>query len=352
MLDSSLTNTQIGQLVCCILATSFLDDWIHMRLPKPGLPRGAQHRSAFTLVELLVVIAIIGILIGMLLPAVQQVREAARRITCMNNSRQQAIALHNFESAHTHFPPAWNGSGSLPGYENDSDEYLSPWTERFGNFLGWQAFILPFMEQGNVYDSLDLHEGWSQTDVDPVNGWAASTRVMASYRCPSDNDDGPGHSLYSGANGERNGRSSYVICIGSLSFGERDAKVKNELWGVGWQDSKTTFASMSDGSSNTVFIGERDNFKKNANGHHGAVWVGRQAWRRHSVSGRGPGSPTNHSNGPNGSNIGWNIASSLHPGGATICMGDASTHFISNNISLEVFKRMCAKADGQVVGQF
>ena len=152
------------------------------------------RNQGFTLVELLVVIAIIGILIGMLLPAVQQVREAARRTSCMNNSRQQMLAMHNFESAHQHFPPAWNGQGSVPGYGNDGNEYLSPWTQRFGNFLGWQTFILPFGEQNNLFEEFSLTQGWSQTDVNPISGIAPSTRVVENYRCPSDNDDGPGHS--------------------------------------------------------------------------------------------------------------------------------------------------------------
>jgi len=312
----------------------------------------SHKRGAFTLVELLVVIAIIGILIGMLLPAVQQVREAARRTACMNNSRQQMLAFLNFESAHQHFPPAWNGQGNVNGYNNDSGEYLSPWQQRWGNFLGWQSFILPFVEQENLYNTLDLTRGWSQTDVDPVTGVAPSTRKIPGYRCPSDNDDGEGHSKYSGPNGDKNGRSSYVMCIGSLSFGARNNKNLRELWGVGWQDSKTTFQTMSDGSSNVLFIGERDNFKKNGGGDHGAIWIGRQAWRRQSVSGRGPGSATNYGNGPNGANIGWNVAASLHPAGATIGLGDGSVHFLSNNVSLEVMKRMCAVADGEVTGTF
>lgn len=310
------------------------------------------RRKAFTLVELLVVIAIIGILIGMLLPAVQQVREAARRTACANNSRQQMLAILNFESAHMRFPPGWNGQGSVNGYGNDSDEYLSPWQQRFGNFLGWQAFILPFTEQDNLHNILDFTRGWSQTDVNPDTGFAPSTKAVPGYRCPSDNSTQEGHTKYSGPNGELNARSSYVICIGSTSFGDRNNGNLRELWGVGWQDSETKFSTMSDGSSNILFIGERDNLKENGGGDHGALWIGRQGWRRQAVSGRGPGSATNFGNAPNGGNIGWNIAASLHPGGATIALGDGSVHFLSDNVSLDVMRKMCAMADGEVTGTF
>lgn len=311
-----------------------------------------QARQAFTLVELLVVIAIIGILIGMLLPAVQQVREAARRTECANKSRQQMLALLNYESSRQHFPAAWNGKGSQDGYGNDPNEFLSPWKQFAGNFLGWQSFILPFIEQNSVYGELRLDHGWSQTHISPTTGLAVSNRKIPSYLCPSDAADDDGHAKYSGKNGDKNGRSSYVICIGSLSFGERNNGLLKELWGVGWQDSKTTFAQMADGSSNTLFIGERDNVKKNPGGDHGAIWIGRQLWRRQAVSGRGPGSATNFVNGPNGANIGWNVASSLHPGGATIGLADGSVHFLSDDVSLEVMKNLCAIADGAVTGTF
>lgn len=308
--------------------------------------------QGFTLVELLVVIAIIGILIGMLLPAVQQVREAARRTACMNNSRQQGVALHNFESAHMHFPPAWNGTGTIAGYNNDPGEYLSPWTQRFGNFYGWQAFILPYVEQANLYDGLNFTQSWSQTDIDPASGIAPSTREIEFYRCPSDLELETGHVKYSGPNGELNGRSSYVICIGSLSFGNRNAGNLQNLWGVGWQDQKTKIASITDGTSNTVFIGERRNQIRDNNADHGALWIGRQGWRRQAVAGRGPDSATNFANAPNGTNIGWNIAGSMHPTGAVVCLADGSAHFVSDNISLEVFKNLCAMADGEPLGQW
>ncbi len=312
----------------------------------------SPKRNAFTLVELLVVIAIIGILIGMLLPAVQQVREAARRTECGNKSRQQMLALLNYESSRQHFPAAWNGQGTTNGYGNDPNEFLSPWQQRWGNFLGWQAFILPFIEQNAVYNELNFERGWSQTDIDPSTGLAVSNRNIPSYRCPSDASESDGHTKYSGPNGDLNARSSYVICTGALEVNERQQGLLRELWGVGWQDSKTTFANINDGSSNTLFIGERDNVKEDSNGFHGAIWIGRQNWRRQTVSGRGPRSATDFGYAPNGASIGFNIAASLHPGGATIALADGSTHFISDEVSLEVFKNLCAMSDGAVTGQF
>ena len=110
-------------------------------------------RRAFTLVELLVVIAIIGILIGMLLPAVQQVREAARRSACLNNIRQLGLAMHNYESSRGHFPPGWSGN-PLP----HEPQFVTTENVRgglqHGNWFGWGFFILPFAEQVNLSDQL------------------------------------------------------------------------------------------------------------------------------------------------------------------------------------------------------
>ena len=139
-----------------------------------------QKQRAFTLVELLVVIAIIGILIGMLLPAVQTVREAARRTQCANNLKQLALAVHNYESAHMVFPVNQIGPGAASG---------SSGTFAAGHY-SWTVPLLPFFEQQNVYQMFDLRlnngdgSGFQISDTHP-NADAVSTDI-ASLICPSD----------------------------------------------------------------------------------------------------------------------------------------------------------------------
>ena len=132
----------------------------------------SSKRQAFTLVELLVVIAIIGILIGMLLPAVQQVREAARRTSCLNNMRQIGLAAHNFESALSEFPTA---GGCSDAYHDPVQEFKPVYGFENG---GWMYQILPYIEQVNV------------NDLRPANGWWGGTPSMVEtpipiYNCPS-----------------------------------------------------------------------------------------------------------------------------------------------------------------------
>lgn len=129
-----------------------------------------SQRKAFTLVELLVVIAIIGILIGMLLPAVQQVREAARRTTCMNNMRQNALACHNYESALGHYPTT---GGSASSFWSEGNQPFG--TAENGS---WMFQILPYMEQNNLSDSRKTF-GFT----DPTNG--ISTKAIPAFNCPS-----------------------------------------------------------------------------------------------------------------------------------------------------------------------
>jgi prepilin-type N-terminal cleavage/methylation domain-containing protein len=136
------------------------------------------RRPGFTLIELLVVISIIGILIGMLLPAVQQVREAARRTVCKNNLRQLSLALHNYESGLQQFPPGY-------AYVSGSDYASTGYSIGAGdaNHLGqaWGAFILPQLEQGNIYDQVDF----KLPGFDVANLTARETEI-STFLCPTD----------------------------------------------------------------------------------------------------------------------------------------------------------------------
>ena len=139
--------------------------------------------------------------------------------------------------------------------------------------------------------------------------------------------------------------------IGGVSYNSREEGFFREWWGVGWEDVTTTFRSMSDGSSNTMFIGERDNFNMSANEDHGAVWVGLQGFRNHSVTGRGPENSTDVANAPNGTNYGFHF-SSFHPAGLNIGLGDGSVHFLTETVNLDVYRQLSATADGEVTGEF
>ena len=202
-----------------------------------------RRNSGFTLVELLVVIAIIGILIAMLLPAVQNVREAARRTECANNIRQIGLALHNYESTNKHFPPGWRSD--------------TGW--------GWMSHSLPFIDQGNLFEEFDLKVGM----LDPVYLETIQTRISGQF-CPSSTNDSDSHTLILEPDGSAVdiARTHYVGCIGSSVEIDRmeDGQTcpsMNLLGSVGfidgmfYRDSQTPMKDVRDGSSQTILVGER-----------------------------------------------------------------------------------------------
>ena len=333
-------------------------------------------RQAFTLVELLVVIAIIGILIGMLLPAVQQVREAARRTACLNNIKQLGLALHNFESSRGEFPPGWSGN-PLPRHP----QYISTENVRdglqHGNWFGWGFFLLPFAEQENLYDQLleacaspgsEQLVTWGPIHVGQ-DGTPLAGTILPGFRCPSDTG-GDLSEFWTDDGTPKYGKSNYVACTGNTENGEtgigRDADSPDgfQYYGMFGRNVAETFESCSDGSSNVILLGERSSEREllaseggdsdTCNG--GAIWIGTMrhdhvdTWighptstRRWSNLGRVGGTQFTI----NGSGRGRGFGSE-HNGVASVVFVDASVHLLNDNIDVVALELLGVKADGQV----
>lgn len=223
----------------------------------------AKISAGFTLVELLVVIAIIGILIGMLLPAIHQVREAARRTACKNNLRQLGLALHNYESALGRFP---TGYMYISGDDYAQTGY--PVSAGDANHLGhgWGTLILPFVEQPNLYDQVNL----KLPGFDPVNQVARETPLNI-FLCPTDNWSQGNFVVrdQSASPVEKYAAASYCANWGPASGVEDtpgntsddinlDATPDNSS-GPFFRNSRTRFADIQDGTSNSLAVGERTN---------------------------------------------------------------------------------------------
>ena len=225
-----------------------------------------KHQSAFTLVELLVVIAIIGILIGLLLPAVQQVREAARRTSCKNNIRQLSLAMHNYESALGQFPP---GYSYISGTEYAAQTgYPVAGGFEDANHLGhgWGAHILPYIEQNNLHDLVDF----KLPGFDPVNLDAREFQI-STFLCPTDSWSPKNFVVRDDSSTpvERYAAASYCASWGPASgVAETPSDPSDDInldatpdasEGPFFRNSRTRFADVLDGTSSTLAIGERTN---------------------------------------------------------------------------------------------
>lgn len=306
-------------------------------------PGCGRRRSGFTLVELLVVIAIIGILIALLLPAVQAAREAARRSQCTNNLKQVGIAMSNYENSFKVFPPGRMGSdctdysGQPPLLPNGDRryDYMRPGTSGFG-------MILPYVEQQALYDQI----GWRCGAVNPANcglgpstsGWKSCIQNVAQvlltrpdvYVCPSSTDEAFRGEYATG---------SYALCSGSIGPSQGiSGNVK--VWNTGMFVYVRVFrvAHCTDGLSNTMFVGEVID-SHTANGSN--RWL---IASRHGDSLRTTDNPLNT---PPGSGVVYNglngAFQSRHPGGGNFAFGDGSVRFISETIDLATYRALSTR---------
>lgn len=203
---------------------------------------------AFTLVELLVVIAIIGILIALLLPAVQAAREAARRSQCTNNLKQLALACHNYADTNKVFPPRQTGTGIYWGGNGN--------ISNIQRMSGWVS-LLPFYEQQALYDQISspltvgatTYPAWGTSPASNTPAYPPWQVQITALLCPS---DGP---IASKGSGDQ-GRNNYRFCVGD-NFNRSWARDLADNRGIFGKDSRVSFGSITDGTSNTIMLSER-----------------------------------------------------------------------------------------------
>ena len=327
--------------------------------------RCCARQRAFTLVELLVVIAIIGILVALLLPAVQAAREAGRRSQCGSQLKQLAIAVHNFHSAEKRFPPGGKGYGWCSSTAGGTGDTV------IQNMSGW-VYLLPYFEQSTIYNQLDLKDAFSQQNtgyccgfIGNANGTLAgnpATNVngglmsvqLAMFNCPSDQGNRiENPSTPYGPGGNRTGalinydfiasRNDSGLGANGCNYWKRVSLVNKYPFG---ENSTTTFASITDGSSNTFMIGESTvavaNGEANAWGYRGWVMTGVDPVGGINIWNLLPSGQRER-----GNLSSWGQAGSLHPGGCLFAYCDGSVRFVSDMTSSIPLQQTSQMSDGK-----
>ncbi len=295
-------------------------------------------KRGFTLVELLVVIAIIGILVALLLPAVQAAREAARRMQCSNNLKQIALANANYEETFKVYPPGRLGcDGINTGPCNGNPNYQRVGTSAL-------TLMLQFLENQPLYDSMDLNTGlYSLAFAMNAQNQAAVRSRPGFVACPSDTAQADRD-----IGGYRAATGSYAMVHGRLGP-DQGISGNMKVFNTGIYVYKDTFnhAHLLDGTSNTVIYGET------FDGHLDEVYnIWTMGSRHHSL--RSTVNPPNTPPGqgittaPYGTRLNGAFAS-LHPGGVMFAFADGHVQFIAENIDLPTYRALSTRNDGESV---
>ena len=331
--------------------------------------RMRSRRPAFTFIELLIVIAIVAVLVGLMLPAVQRVREAAARAKCQNNLKQIGLALHNYHAANDRFPPGFVSELANPnwtytiGNTNSYPDELGP---------GWSFFalILPYVEQNGLYNCINL----KLPITHPSNAAARQTTVLL-YLCPSDTGPrlirattcgDPPIAVNTPALITEEAVCSYVGCLGGGNATDPNygAYENQPFNGVFHRNSRISFADITDGTSNTIGIGERmSRFVESS-------WVGVIPGQHLVYNQSKPPSPNfkstlgpcqnwrppitavlvhARSGAPNATDASPAAFFGPHPAGCVFLNMDGSTRLIPDSIGLPVFRALCTRNGGEII---
>jgi len=329
-------------------------------------PTHGKCRKGFTLIELLVVIAIIGILVSLLLPAVQQVREAARRTECLNNIRQLGLALHNYESAAKKFPPS-----RLDPDDNAIPTTISNDPSGLTAFQSWTTLLLPYMEQDNLANQFDFREAW----FDPANSnnYDVIQTQVGIYNCPS----APGsertdpYHVIGAAAGDYGSINEVKKKVYTQVLGYTEAPSESAREGFLSKFKGNRTRDCRDGLSNTLFLAECAGQPE--------VWINGSKMRLDDfamytddkvieydgelvpVDGTGWADPDCgfsvngatqdglNKYGPAMINaINVSEAYSFHTGGANFAMADGSARYVNETVDPEVFVSLATRLGGEV----
>ena len=325
-------------------------------------------RYGFTLVELLVVIAIIGILVSLLLPAVQSAREAARRMQCTNNVKQIGLALHNYHAAHNSFPP---GAQTV-------DIQPRSWSTGYG--IGWMMSILPFHEQANAWDDVVVTAAsagdfdYNSTHLDTFDNFAPAVYICPSSSLPKTSWLGQTevHVLianYTGiAGADGNDPSSRWVGVNTHAYN-----------GTLYANSTTRIDDLRDGTTNVIIVGEQSNWALDSAGNrvdcrsggpHGA-WLGTMRYAQeemgdpwservfntctvsHPINTKTCEYISDYTGTPYWGDLVTNTDNraplkSAHAGGATFLLADGSVHFMSESMDFDLLQLLAIRDSGEV----
>ena len=315
------------------------------------LSHRSRRRLAFTLIELLVVIAIIAILIGLLLPAVQKVREAAARMQCGNNMKQMALATHNYHDVYSKFPPGGITQGYCCGTQSGTN---------------WALEILPFMELDNLFKTYVQ----TATNENTANAFTR-TQPVKTYQCPSDASEGGTNAVLRPASGPGNGldymtssyravsgRANITAPLGWMDNGEGAALpstykgVMHTVWST-LGLAQESFATITDGASNTLLIGE---YQTRTMSRRRTFWA--YTYTSYNQSSVHPASHTYLNDFTRCEQISASLGldnrpcrrafGSFHTGGSNFAMADGSVRFIPQSVDMNLLANMATISGGEV----